>query len=273
MKEKFRKISEAMDRYIETKSFRWFRTLILLLGFTVTGCVCFLAGFFLNRQDNMIYQSNIRVMERTDEEAASPVNAASAEDTQEEQTEETAAVTTAVTTTMAPKVTLSRELLDSYIYEDLVYSDYEYRYSNTAAFKNRTTVYDYGVPLTKKAFTLSYEGIITVGLNPDDIKVETDDERYTITITLPEGYIISHETDPDSFELENVQDSFFNPISYEDYYSVCESQNYKMEQRAAASGMYAGLYRQTEEQIAEYLNRDGVIGAEYTINFIHPENL
>ena len=74
MKNFFRKFSDSLDAYIETKQFRWFRRLIIALGFTVTGCVCFLAGFFLNRSDNMIYQSNINAMTRTIE--ADPAEAA-----------------------------------------------------------------------------------------------------------------------------------------------------------------------------------------------------
>lgn len=271
MKEKFRKISEAMDKYIETKSFKWFRTLILILGFTATGSICFLAGFFLNRQDNMIYQSNIRVMEREAAEEASLVNSTAVTEVPE-QTEEPVS-STVITTTEPPKVTLSRELLDSYIYEDLEFTPYEYRYSNTAAFSSRSTLYDYGIPLTKKSFTITYDGIITVGFSPADILIDTDDELYTITVSLPEGYIISHEIDTDSFELENVSDSMFNPISLSDYVSTCEAQNEKMERRAEASGLYSKMYSEAEDEIREYLMRDGIIGAKYTIIFTHPENL
>ncbi|MBP1592800.1 MAG: DUF4230 domain-containing protein, partial [Oscillospiraceae bacterium] len=232
MKNFFRKFSDSLDAYIETKQFRWFRRLIIALGFTVTGCVCFLAGFFLNRSDNMIYQSNINAMTRTIE--ADPAEAAdeqSGESAAPAVTEETAATTT-VTTTQAPKETLSRELLDSYIYEDLKFQPYTYRYSNTAAFHNRTTIEDFGVPLTKKSFTISYEGIITAGFDSEDIIVDNDDDNYIIRITFPEAYIISHEIDEDSFELENVQDNFFNPITDYDLTSTCEGQNSRMEEQA-----------------------------------------
>ena len=273
MKNFFRKFSDSLDAYIETKQFRWFRRLIIALGFTVTGCVCFLAGFFLNRSDNMIYKSNINAMTRVIE--ADPALAASgaeqlAENEMPEAVEETT-VTTVITTTQAPKETLSRELLDSYIYEDLKFQPYAYRYSNTAAFHNRTTIEDFGVPLTKKSFTISYEGVITAGFDAEDIIVENDDDNYIIRITFPEAYIISHEIDEDSFELENVQDNFFNPITDYDLTSTCEGQNYRMEQQAIAGGLYGSLYRMAENSITEYLNRDSIIGAKYRIEFIRPE--
>jgi hypothetical protein len=272
MKNFFRKFSDSLDSYIETKQFKWFRRLIIALGFTVTGCVCFLAGFFLNRSDNMIYKSNINAMTRVIEAdpAALPCEEKT-DDTEKEEVTDEKPVTTVAETTKAPKETLSRELLDSYIYEDLEFLPYSYRYSNTAAFHNRTTIEDFGIPLTKKSFTISYEGVITAGFDSKDITLENDDENYIIRITFPEAYIISHEIDEDSFELENVQDNFFNPITDYDLTSTCEAQTFRMEQQAIAGGLYGSLYRMAENSITEYLNRDSIIGAKYRIEFVRPE--
>ncbi len=223
----------------------------------------------MNRDDNMIYKSNIQAMERTGQTAAVTDITAAVTAVPEETAAETGQTT--VTVTEPPKVTLSRELLDSYIYEDLEFEPYEYRYSNTVAFKNRSSVSDFSIPLTKKSFTISYEGIITAGFDREKIKVENDDDSYTIEITLPQVYIISHETDTQSFELENVQDNLFNPINPEDYLNACESQNYKMEQQALASGLFNRVYEQAEQQISEYINRDSIIGAKYSIVFIRPD--
>lgn len=268
MKEKFRKISDAMDSYIKTNKFRMFRTLILVLGFTVTGCVCFLAGFFLNRDDNMIYKSNINAIERASSETVTdaPEVTEAPEETEE-------AVQTTVTVTEPPKVTLSRELLDSYIYEDLEFAPFEYRYTNYADFKNRTTVSDFSLPLTKKSFTISYDGIISAGFSPDKIRIETDDDLYTIRITLPSAHILSHEILPDTFRLENVQDNFFNPITSDDYMNICESQKFRMEQKAEADGIYKKMYSAAENEITEYLKRDSIIGTRYKIEFILPDDI
>ena len=220
----------------------------------------------------MIYKSNINAMTRVIEAdpAALPCEEKT-DGTEKEEVTDEKPVTTVAETTKAPKETLSRELLDSYIYEDLKFQPYTYRYSNTAAFHNRTTIEDFGVPLTKKSFTISYEGVITAGFDAEDIIVENDDDNYIIRITFPEAYIISHEIDEDSFELENVQDNFFNPITDYDLTSTCESQNCRMEQQAIAGGLYGSLYRMAENSITEYLNRDSIIGAKYRIEFIRPE--
>ncbi len=271
MKEGLRNFSETMDEFIKTKKFRWFRTLIIVLGYVVTGCVCFLAGFFLNRSDNMIYRSNIQVMERNDGTEPEQLFSSAVNDVPE-QTEETEQ-TTAVTVTEPPKVTLSRELLDSYIYEDLEFLPYEHTYTNTAYFKNRTMVSDFSIPLTKKSFTITYSGTITAGFDSEKIKVENDDDRYTITVTLPQAYIISHEIDSSSYVVENVQDNIFNPIYESDYTSTCTNENYRMEQKAQAEGLFRSVYSQAMEQITEYLNRDGIIGDKYTIDFVLPDSL
>lgn len=265
MKEKFKKFSEAMDAYIETKKFKWFRTLILLLGFTVTGCVCFLAGFFLNRHDNMIYKNNINVL--SERLSSADQNSLSAVPPVSEET----AVTTEATVTNPPVVTINRELLNTCIYDELELEPYEYYYSNTTRYENKSTVNDFGIPLTKKSFNISYDGVITAGFDISDIKTDTDDEQKIIYITFPEVSIISHDIITDSFELSSVKDSVFNPVTENDYLTACTSQNYRMEKKAAADGLYDEIYSTAEQIIAEHLELKGINESKYTLEFIRPD--
>lgn len=277
MKEKFKKISENLDSYIKTKQFRWFKGLIITLGFTVTGCVCFPAGFFMNRDDNMLYKNRIdAVTGQNNKEADTAATTSVSEDpavTTVPDVTEPIATTTTVTTTEPPKITIDKDLLNSYIYDDISVPDSEYSYTNTAFFENKPSVRDVKLPVGKKSFRIKYSGIITAGIDTSQIQVSADDENYIITITLPEAQLLSHEIDEDSFSLSNVKDSIFNPITEDDYFNTCLSQNEIMEQKAISSGIFEDVYSTAEDIISEYLSLDGIISSMYSLEFVTPETV
>lgn len=275
MKNKFRKISDNLDSYIKTKQFRWIKGLILALCFTVTGCVCFLAGFFMNRDDNMIYNNRINAVsgqngsnQQVSSETSGPEITAATEAPEVTEPEQTT-----VTTTEPPKITVDKELLDSYIHDDISVPDSEYSYTNTAFFENKSSLKEIGLPMTKKSFRIKYSGTITAGIDISKITVSADDDSYVITITLPDAELLSHEIDEDSFTLSNVKDNIFNPITDDDYINTCLSQNEYMEEKAIKSGIFEDVYSSTEDIISEYLNLDGIISSMYTIEFITPETV
>lgn len=267
MKEKFRELSEKLDSYIKTKRFRWYRGLILTLGFAVTGCVCFLAGFFLNRSDNMIYKSNISA---TAEKQTGIVT--SAAETSGPETTETIKETEPVTSTEAPKMTIDEDMLHSYIYDDITLSDAVYDYTDTTKFENRNSLKDVPLPLTKKSFTIQYNGTVTAGIDSSLIEVVTDNDNYVITVILPEASITSHDIHADSFSITNIKDNLINPITDDDYMNACLSRQDIMEQNAIKSGLIDETYKSAKETIFEYLNLDGIISSLYTIEFVTPDS-
>ncbi len=258
MKERFKKISAKMDAYIKTKQFKWFRSLILVLGFIVTNCIAFLSGFFLNRNDNLIYKSNINAIVESQ---------AYGETTQETCVTTVPQTVPPVTTTPTTKIEVKSFFLESKI-TGIPLSDTEYTYSNTCNFENRSKVNDVHIPLTKKSFKISYDGLITAGIDSSLISVSSDNDSKIITVIIPEATINSHEIDTDSFIISDKNDNMFNPINNDDYISICTSQNEAMEQKALDEGLFDDVYSKSEETISTILNQDKTVADYYSIRFI-----
>lgn len=258
MKERFKKISEKMDAYIKTKQFKWFRTLILVLGFIVTNCIAFLSGFFLNRNDNLIYKSNINAI----------VDGHGYGQTTQETCVTTVPQTVPVVTTPATtRIEVKSFFLESKI-KGISVPDTQYTYSNTCNFENRSTVNEIRIPLTKKSFKISYDGVITAGIDSSLISVSSDNDSKIISVILPEAAIISHDIDTDSFIISDKNDNMFNPINDDDYMSICTSQNDAMEQKALDDGLFDDVYSSAENTISTILNEDKTVADYYSIRFI-----
>lgn len=110
-----------------------------------------------------------------------------------------------------------------------------YAYTNMAQFESSSDFYGVKVPFTTKSFILTYDGTIKAGVDLDGAAV--DISGTTVTVTLPEARILSHEIDQDSVEVFDEKTSIFNPFTVEDFTSFQADQKAAMEERALSRGL------------------------------------
>jgi hypothetical protein len=66
-------------------------------------------------------------------------------------------------------------------------------------------------------FIYSYDGVVTAGVDFNNISVKKDDENKVITITVPQSEIQYIDIDYDSFKIYSEKDGLWNPTSIDDY--------------------------------------------------------
>ena len=101
-----------------------------------------------------------------------------------------------------------------------------YAYTNMAQFESSNDFYGVKIPFTTKA-----------GVDLDGAEVSVS--GTTVTITLPEAEILSHEIDEDSMEVFDEKTSIFNPFTVEDFTSFQSDQKAAMEENALSRGLLA----------------------------------
>ena len=104
-----------------------------------------------------------------------------------------------------------------------------------AQFESSSDFYGVKVPFTTKSFILTYDGTIKAGVDLDGAAV--DISGTTVTVTLPEARILSHEIDEGSVEVFDEKTSIFNPFTVEDFTSFQADQKAAMEERALSRGL------------------------------------
>jgi len=113
----------------------------------------------------------------------------------------------------------------------------KYFYTDMGKYENSLQLGSADIPLTRKSFIISYDGVIKAGINMDKVAIELDGR--TVRITLPQAEILSHEVDDDSVTVYDEKSSIFNGLSVEDVLAFQEEQKEKMEERAVANGILA----------------------------------
>lgn len=138
----------------------------------------------------------------------------------------------------------------------------EYHYTNMGRFQNQLDFYGWKVPFTTKSFIVAYDGVIKAGVDLSELQVEVSGK--TISVTLPEGKILSHEIDEDSLEVFDETKNIFNPIQIEDYTGFTADQKASMEERAISEGLLTAATERARTVVEEFIT--ALPGAEeYTI--------
>lgn len=128
-----------------------------------------------------------------------------------------------------------------------------YYYTNMGRFENQVDFYGWKVPFTTKSFIVSYDGVIKAGLDLDGISAVVDEAAKTVTVTLPDSRILSHEIPEDSLEIFDESDNLFNRISIEDYAGFTKDQKETMEQRAIGNGLLTAADEKARTAVTSFL--------------------
>lgn len=157
---------------------------------------------------------------------------------------------------------ITADLLGQQLRDIQELSTVEYHYTNMGRFENQKDFYGWKVPFTTKSFIVAYDGVIKAGIDLSDLELQVTGK--TITVTLPEAKITSHEMDEDSLEVYDETHNIFNPIEIEDYNTFTADQKASIEQRAIENGLLTSAAQRAEDTVR------GLIGMmpgaeEYTV--------
>lgn len=129
----------------------------------------------------------------------------------------------------------------------------EYRYTNMGKFQDQIDFYGWDVPFTTKSFIVSYDGVIKAGVDLSQAQVEVSEAARTVTITLPESQILSHEIFEDSIEVFDETNNIFNQITIEDYTGFTQDQKEVVTQKAIDNGLLTAADEKAQEAVEALL--------------------
>lgn len=129
----------------------------------------------------------------------------------------------------------------------------EYHYTNMGKFENQMDFYGWKVPFTGKSFIISYDGIVKAGVDMAAVEVRVNESAKTVTVTLPQSRVISHEIPESSIQVFDETHNIFNPISIEDYTSFTRDQKKAMEDKATENGLLTAASEKAKLAVSSLL--------------------
>lgn len=90
-------------------------------------------------------------------------------------------------------------------------------YTDFDTYENSKELFGKKLPFTTDKVIFTYSGVISAGIDLSEVELDVNNDKKTITITLPDAKILSHEIDEKSFEFYEIKNSILNETSFEDY--------------------------------------------------------
>ncbi|MCM1132367.1 MAG: DUF4230 domain-containing protein [Ruminococcus flavefaciens] len=148
----------------------------------------------------------------------------------------------------------------------------EYLYTDSGKFEDKKQ-FESGwldgvdIPLTQKSFIVRWDGRIKAGISIGDVVCDIDETAKTITVTMPEAEILSHEVFEDSFETLDQTNNIFNPVAVDDVNKFIGESKGFMEKKAVENGLIESADKNAQALIENSLESIELIRTDYTIVF------
>ena len=164
-----------------------------------------------------------------------------------------------------PKIT--NETIGVQIKEIKEMSNIKYKYKQLASREDWNTLFNIKLPFTKSSFILTYTGVLKLGIDFAETKIEVDEGSKTIKVTLPESKVLSNEIDMKSIKVYDETNSIFNPVKIDDYTQFTQGGKENAEADARESGAFEQSKEVAKKIITELLNTTKEIKEKYKIVF------
>lgn len=146
-------------------------------------------------------------------------------------------------------------------------------FHNVARFSEEASGFFSFLGTGYKKVWFEYDGIVTFGIDFDQVKLDGPDENGTIIVSHPPAKILHIQVDENSISTPIEEAGIFTDITTEEKTKILgNAQDYMLE----TANSNATLFREAEEkaeQIIEHfiLNTGKALGKTYTIEFVRVE--
>ena len=113
----------------------------------------------------------------------------------------------------------------------------EYYFTEVTSYASVKKLWNLNLPLTGSNFLISYDGVVTAGVDLSEATVEKHDDTKSIFVLLPEPEIMNLEIDFDSFQVFSEKEGVGNPITLENYNDALKAIDESARQKALERGI------------------------------------
>lgn len=119
---------------------------------------------------------------------------------------------------------------------------------------------------SKASFIYSYDGVVSAGIDCNDVKIDKDDEKKLITITIPKAEIYEVSIDYNSFKIFEEKEGLWNKTTISNY----NDSLVEFEKAAKSKALEKGILEKADEgagKMIESFVNSVVDTQDYTIEY------
>ena len=122
----------------------------------------------------------------------------------------------------------------------------EYYFTEVVNYSSVKTLWNINLGFTNSNFLISYDGVVTAGIDLTDAKIDMREDTKRIYVLLPEAEIMSVEIDFNSFQKYSEREGIGNRITLENYNDALKSIDETARQKAVDKGILNRAYENAQ---------------------------
>lgn len=142
----------------------------------------------------------------------------------------------------------------------------EYYFTEVMRYSSSKQLWGHDIPLTESSYLATYDGVASAGVDFSAIRVDKNESRHTITVTLPPAEIRSVTLDTDSFTVYAEKESIANLTGLEEFNTSVSELKETAKTRAVENGILDRAEENAKNIIRSFL-RELADPDLYTVTF------
>lgn len=169
----------------------------------------------------------------------------------------------AETTVVEEIVTVDTEIIADGLREMGTLITEEYYFTQLEKYKKTEKVWIFKSEATT---AYSYDGVVTAGIDCNEIGIEKDDENKTITISIPKAGILNVDIDPNSFQMYEEKNGLWSKFNINDYNKSLIEFEEAGKKKALEKGIIEKADESAKKMVESFVN-SLIDSDEYTIEY------
>lgn len=142
-----------------------------------------------------------------------------------------------------------------------------YYYTDMDTFESYKELLGAKIPLTTDKVVFTYKGAISAGIVLSKVEFAVDEEEKTVTVTLPDIFIVSNEIFEDEFKAYEIKNSIFTETKFTDYALLLGSMKSKKAEELMKNQKFRDEARKEAENVISAFLKNATVSKDYKIIF------
>ena len=142
-----------------------------------------------------------------------------------------------------------------------------YYYTDMDTFESYKELLGAKIPLTTDKVVFTYKGAISAGIVLSKVEFAVDEEEKTVTVTLPDIFIVSNEIFEDEFKAYEIKNSIFTETKFTDYALLLGSMKSKKAEELMKNQKFRDEARKEAENVISAFLKNATVSKDYKIVF------
>ena len=142
-----------------------------------------------------------------------------------------------------------------------------YYYTDMDTFESYKELLGAKIPLTTDKVVFTYKGAISAGIVLSKVEFAVDEEEKTVTVTLPDIFIVSNEIFEDEFKAYEIKNSIFTETKFTDYALLLGGMKSKKAEELMKNQKFRDEARKEAENVISAFLKNAAVSKDYKIIF------